>query len=125
MSKKIYYKVLSTGRHSYMWEYIDEKCIVSYPIKKWVKPRIKSSSLMVFKSKKHAEDFLRVSCSWSTIIVPCHIEISEVQQPYILPLTYGVKFIRQFWQGNFTPWVDDRKKIPKGTVFADAVYCLE
>lgn len=123
MKNKTYYKVISVGRKSFMWDYLDVRCTVTYPIRKWAKPRIKNSSLMVFASKKHATEFWGGNELYD--IVPCYIKKSKTRRSFILPVAYSLRSFRRFWKGENTPNCFDKKEIPEGTVFADAVYCLK
>lgn len=138
MSKRVYFKIVSIEDRL---SYVKHPFAVQYREKKWTKPRVKNSSLMVFSERKFAEMCIFAG-SKIYKIVKCHIKRSKRQPKKGLTLDkLQLKCLRKYWKmvqenhrdirnrvpqlprskfGNF-----EMKFPPRGTVFADKVFCLE
>ena len=153
--RKIYYKViieetrksfitLNTPDIYYKYQYMG----VKYPTKEWAKPIIPYSKLFVFDCEHYASLFINAEYyeedDWTSEeeiyhpkIVPCYIKnpikIKELMLHFTGdtlnngPISYWQDFkknkknLRRFFEKNRSIL----RPAPKGTVFCDAVYCLE
>jgi hypothetical protein len=129
--KKVYYKVLSHcmygKRHSAFVS--TARGGIYYPKRRWAKPSIKGSKLMVYKYKKHA----KTMCPSGDTVVRCYIRGEQTENLF---LTIDHDNIRKFWKMVRKTKVEKLKelyddvesdigKAAFGAIYADAVYCLE
>lgn len=130
--EQVYYKVLSEGRKSIVQ---NTSLKLTYPVGVWTEPIIKGSKLMVFEKKEDAVALLLRHQEEYWEIAPCHIRLAEFQPTCILT-SFGIGGnLQKFWDGaSAKEWEQTLQlmkiqganwPLPKGTVFADAVYCLE
>ncbi len=128
------WKVITTTKHRYGERHsiiVSSKYGgINYPIKQWVRPKIKGSKLMVFKRKKDA-----ISLALSSPIykaVKCYVKGIQSKNVYVCPSITG---IRSFWKMiNKTKPKDIEElyrtskrvcRTLQNTLFVDEVYCLE
>lgn len=119
MNRKTYWKVIRGNRWSAI---VESDVAVCYPVNKWAKPLVKDSKLLVFSTKSLAENWRNLQLN-GLMVVPCHIKRSRVKRRNILtPADYTPSELVDFWRKRKTTgqWTK-----PKGTVFANEVFCLE
>ena len=104
------YKVLSKYRDSVIISRVNahEFKSVHYPINKEVKPHYGAGPLCVFKTFKAASNFEKTNTYFESLIVKCHYKRSL----------------------HKCVWVNGKETVsyaclPKGTMLADSVTCLE
>jgi hypothetical protein len=122
MNEKIYYKVLSLRRFSA----INHKNRLKYPLKTWVTPEIPFSKLMVFATLEDAERFVKDTFepyNHKRYIHKCYIKGKKVKKLTMWDPFDNKDNIRRFWK-NYKKYLDLRD-VPKGTIFARAVYCID
>ena len=139
-----YWKVIDEHRNSALMN--NRSIMVHYPVGKWVKPKIRGSKLMVFTNKSDAQFWM----SWKDTVdnknkilhlkvVSCHIRHSTRVNLANLNFLVGdrllIKDVKTFWRlwneyGSDLIFrrldgLDISFNMPKGTIFAGEVMCLE
>lgn len=126
LPESIYYKVLRVDDNGLRKSAIIHPDLggIYYPKNQWVTPVIPNSVLMVFHQYNDAKEFV----DWSMIsdnylIVRCHIKESQNQLFKICSSSMNVKW---FWENINEPRQPMNTVLPpQGTLFVDAVYCIE
>lgn len=123
----IFYKVITHRRRSIVMH--KDSIGVTYHKQKWVKPSMKYSYLAVFNNMKAALKFTENMTPGKFMIVPCLIKGARVKN-LSFPLC-DTKEFSKFWKNFYNniplPQYGCRiwTGIPKGTVFAREVWCIE
>lgn len=137
-NRKIYWKAIRCDRISALIgrSYTRDSISLHYPVKEWVKPKIKNSKIMVFSEKECANSFSR---AYGCMVVPCYIKNPiKYEMPRIVSYDSHVYEIIKYWQEynknkkNIKRFFLNKNgnefcmfRCPESTVFCDEVYCLE
>jgi len=141
-SRKIYWKAIRCDRMSALISrsYTRDSISLLYPVKEWVKPKIKNSKIMVFSEKEWANSFSR---AYGLMVVPCYIKNPiKYEMPRIIKPESSIYEIIKYWQeynknkknikrfflnhqNKYNAYGLNLYRCPGSTVFCDEVYCLE
>lgn len=116
MAKRKYWKVLDADRISARIGFLYGG--IEYPPNQWVTPTTENSKLMVFKTKKNALKFAK---TFRQKVVKCYAKKTQSKN---LKVCNCLVHLKEFW---INPELKKSHSAnpPEGTIFADAVYCLE
>lgn len=134
MDEQVYYKVISTNRTSCRI-YRDDMC-VTYPLNKWVRPKVIGSKLLIFDNYDSASIFERKN---RLDLKPCFI-VSCIAR-YVIPIkrllfvnTMDYMLAIHYWNKRqnkkrvfefFRKYGDEFGSCPRKTFGASMVKCLE
>lgn len=123
---EIFYKVLTPDRKSI--RACSTSMEVEYELLEWTHPRIEGTPLMVFSDYSEASNYLK-DREFGGIIVRCKIEPYTAREMFrLVNLNYYCPCSKRDWDSNirYAESSDSYSwPIPRGTVFASRVFCLE
>ena len=106
---------------------------ITYPINKWVKPKIVNSKIMIFDDYNKASEWLsQFPAHYNLIIVSCvakRIRKTKLNGLGLIDEINSVQHVKKFWKWFYLRTSNNQLQIrscfPNGTVFASEIKCLE
>lgn len=122
----IYYKVVYKSCYGLesVCRWLPDNYTVLYKVGEWIYPKVLGSKLFVFKTLKHALDFVNSECS--TIGNSCEIYKCQVDKAYRIKKLSGIGTVDAYWKKKRSrKRINNYRTVPDGTLSCDCLKLLE